>query len=68
MAARGVAGGPAGQCVASPVDIVEGCQKIEELAAKGSTTPVVLGELAKGGSLPNALFDIDANTKKRGGR
>ena len=34
----------------------------------GSSTTVVLGELAKGGSLPNALFDIDANTKKRGGR
>ena len=34
----------------------------------GSSTTVVLGELAKGGSLPNALFDIDANTKTRGGR
>jgi len=34
----------------------------------GSSTTVVLGELAKGGALPNALFDIDANTKTRGGR
>ena len=34
----------------------------------GSSTTVVLGELAKGGSLPNALVDIAANTKKRGGR
>ena len=34
----------------------------------GSSTTVVLGELTKGGSLPNTLFDIDANMKKRGGR
>lgn len=34
----------------------------------GSSTTVVLGELTKGGSLPNSLFDIDANMKKRGGR
>lgn len=32
----------------------------------GSSTTVVLGELTKGGSLPNRLFDIALNTQQRG--
>ena len=34
----------------------------------GSSTTMVLGALTKGGSLPNSLFDIAANTEKRNGR
>lgn len=34
----------------------------------GARTTMVLGALTKGGSLPNSLFDIAANTSKRSGR
>jgi len=34
----------------------------------GSTTTVILGELVKGGSLRNALFDIKLNTEKQSKR
>ncbi len=34
----------------------------------GSSTTVVLGALNKGTALPNKLFDIDLNTRQRGGR